>query len=302
MKRIRYTAIAITAIALLAGCGSAPPSPTSAPVITVEDGVGNMVTLDAEPQRIVSLAPGHTETLYALGIGDRLVGVTEFCNYPPEVTDKPKVGGFSNIDLEQVVGLEPDLVLATTMHMAEVVPALQDKGITVFVADPQTVLEVLETILTIGRLTGQNEAASELVAGMQQRIDAVQEAIGDAPRPRVFWELGPELYTAGPGSFIDDLIVMAGGDNVAAAADSPWPQLSVETIVLQDPDVVVLADHNYGETAEMVKERPGWGDINAVKEGRIVELTNDDIVSRPGPRIVEGLEFLARAFHPELFE
>jgi iron complex transport system substrate-binding protein len=228
--------------------------------------------------------------------------VTEYCNYPPEATEKPMVGGFSNIDLEQVVGLEPDLVLATSMHVAETVPALQEHGVTVFVADPQTVLEVLETTRAIGQITGQDEAAKVLIARMQERIDAVQETIGDAPRPKVFWELGPELYTAGPGSFLNDLILVAGGENVAADADSPWPQLSMEAIVLKDPDVVVLADHNYGETAEMVKERPGWEDIAAVREGRIIEITNDDIVSRPGPRIVEGLEFLAQAFHPDLFE
>jgi iron complex transport system substrate-binding protein len=118
----------------------------------------------------------------------------------------------------------------------------------------------------------------------------------------VFWELGPELFTAGPGSFVDDLIRLAGGENVAADADSPWPQLSVEAILLKDPDVIVLADHNYGQTAAMVAERPGWSDIRAVKEGSIVEIVDDDIVSRPGPRVVDGLEFLARAFHPDLFE
>lgn len=310
MQRITFAALAVIAVTLLAGCETAQPTPaptaTPAPAstfpITVEDAVGNTVTIDAEPERIISLAPGHTETLYALGLGDRVVGVTEYCNYPPEATEKPMVGGFSNIDLEQVVGLEPDLVLATSMHVAETVPALQEHGVTVFVADPQTVLEVLETTRTIGQITGQDEAAKVLIARMQERIDAVQETIGDAPRPKVFWELGPELYTAGPGSFLNDLILVAGGENVAADADSPWPQLSMEAIVLKDPDVVVLADHNYGETAEMVKERPGWEDIAAVREGRIIEITNDDIVSRPGPRIVEGLEFLAQAFHPDLFE
>jgi iron complex transport system substrate-binding protein len=186
--------------------------------------------------------------------------------------------------------------------MGDVVPALQGHNITVFVAGPETVLGVLTTICAVGQITGQDESAAALVAEMQARIDAVREAVKDAPRPTVFWELGAELYTVGPGSFINDLIVMAGGENVAADADSPWPQLSVEAIVLKDPEVVVLADHNYGETAEMLQERPGWGEISAVKEGRIIEITDDDIVSRPGPRIVDGLEFLARALHPDLFK
>ncbi len=297
--------VLVLTISLTACGGAASPTPTAAPepqTVTLTDAFGNTVEIEETVERIVSLAPSHTETLYALGLGDQVVGVTEFCNYPPEVADKPKVGGFANIDLEMVVGLEPNLVLATSLHVAEAVPALQERGVTVFVTDPQTVAETLETILTIGKVTGREEAAETLVAQMQERIDAVQATIKDAPRPGVFWELGPELFTAGPGSFVNDLIVMAGGENVAANADSPWPQLTIETIILKDPDVIVLADHNYGQTAQMVTERPGWEDINALKEGNVVEITDDDIVSRPGPRIVEGLEFLAKAFHPDLFE
>ncbi len=309
MKRPVFVIVVALAI-VLAGCARPTPmtptaEPTLAPTeeaITVEDDVGNAVTLDAVPERIISLAPAHTETLYALGLGDKVVGVTEYCNYPPQAAEKPKVGSFATIDLEQVVGLEPDLVLATTMHMAEIVPALQERGIAVFVVDPQTVAQVLDAIDRIGQLTGAQEAAEALVADMQARIDAVQGKVQDAPRPRVFWELGAELYTVGPDTFIDDLITLARGENVAADVDSPWPQLSVEAIIMKDPDVIVLADHNYGQTAEMVRERPGWEDIRAVKEGNIIEITDDDIVSRPGPRIVEGLEFLARALHPDLFE
>jgi iron complex transport system substrate-binding protein len=270
--------------------------------ITVEDGVGNVITFESAPQRIVSLAPNHTEVLYALGLGERVVGVTEYCNYPPEAAEKPKVGDFVNTDLELVVGLEPDLVLATTMHMAETVPALQDRGLVVFVLDPQSVDSVLDEIRVLGEITGQEAEADALIADMQARIDAVQEKVAGAPRPKVFWELGPELFTVGPGTFVDDLIDLAGGENVAADADASWPQLSVEAIVLKDPDVIVLADHNYGQTVEMVKERPGWEDIAAVREGRVIEIVDDDIVSRPGPRLVEGVEFLARALHPDLFE
>jgi iron complex transport system substrate-binding protein len=309
--------VSVTVIALvigLAGCGCpAPVTPTVEPTlqstakptpmpVTVEDDVGNIITLGVAPARIISLAPSHTETLYALGLGDRVVGVTEYCNYPPEAAEKPPVGSFATIDLEQVVGLEPDLVLATTMHMAETVPALQDRGVTVFVIDPQSVSDVLDAIGRIGQITGSEEAAEALIADMQARVDAVQEKIKDAPRPKVFWELGAELYTVGPNTFIDDLITLAGGENVAADADTSWPQLSVEAILLKDPDVIVLADHNYGQTAEMVKERPGWEDIRAVQEGNIIEITDDDIVSRPGPRLAEGVEFLAQALHPDLFE
>jgi iron complex transport system substrate-binding protein len=295
----------------LASCGAAeptatPPSTTAPQVsafpITIVDGVGNEVTLESEPERIVSMAPGHTETLYALGLGERVVGVTAYCNYPADATEKPQVGDFAGIDLEMVVGLDPDLVLASTLQMGDVVPALQEHGIAVVVATPESIMEVLTTIDLVGKITGRQETAQALVAALRERIDAVQEAVRDRPRPTVFWELGAELFTVGPGSFVDDLITVAGGENVAADADSPWPQLSVEVIILKDPQVIVLADHNYGETAEMLNERPGWAEISAVKEGRVIEITNDDIVSRPGPRIVEGLEFLARALHPDSFE
>ena len=319
MKRIAFFLIAVL---MMAACSTPEPTPTALPPtempepttvpptptadspfpLTVTDGVGNTVTIEGEPERIISLAPSHTETLYALGLGDRVVGVTEFCNYPPEAAENPTVGGFSGVDLEQVVGLDPDLVLASTLHMGDVVPALQEHGIVVFVDAPQSVLDVLETTSAIGEITGRGEAAEALVGAMQKRIDDVVAIVENAPRPTVFWELGAELYTVGPGSFINDLISMAGGENVAADADSPWPQLTVEAIVLKDPQVVVLADHNYGETAEMLMERPGWAEISAVKEGRVIEITDDDIVSRPGPRLVDGLEFLVRELHPDLFE
>jgi iron complex transport system substrate-binding protein len=282
------------------------PPPTETPdsdfPVVVTDGVNYEVLVESEPQRIISLSPGHTETLYALGLGDRVVGVTEFCNYPPEVAEKTQVGGFSGVDLEQVVGLAPDLVLASTLHMGDVVPALLEHNIVVYVATPQSVRGVLETTSAIGEITGRTEEADALVKILQERMDTVVERVQGASRPTVFWELGAELFTVGPGSFVDDLISMAGGENVAADADSPWPQLTVETIVLKDPQVVVLADHNYGETAEMLMARPGWSEISAVKDGRVIEITNDDIVSRPGPRIIDGLEFLARELHPDLFE
>ena len=298
MKRIELgcTVSVVLALLVVGLAVHATPFP-----IAVTDEVGNFVTVNAEPQRIVSLAPSHTEILCALGLGNRLVGVTTYCNFPPDVADKPRVGGFSDVDLEQVVGLAPNLVLASTIHLTEVVPRLEELGITVFVVNPPTVLAVLDSILTIGFITGQARTAAALVAKMQERIDAVLETIAGATKPEVFWELGPELYTAGPGSFIDDLITLSGGTNVAADAKSQWPQLSVEAIIMKDPEIVVLADHNYGETAEMVAARPGWASVTAVKERRVVELTNDDIFSRPGPRIAEALEFLARVFHPDRF-
>jgi len=267
--------------------------------MTLTDEAGNPVSLPETPERIVSLAPSHTEILFALGLGDRVVGVTDYCNYPEEAAGRPTVGGFADIDVETVVGLGPDLVLGTSMHASELAPRLQALGVTTFIVDPRTVADVLETILTVGIITGRTQQAALLVAQMTERIAAVAHAVEGEPEPKVFWELGPDLFTAGPGSFVDDLIRLAGGENVASNAQGLWPQLGVEMILLEDPDVIVLADHAYGETFEKVAARPGWGQIAAVVEGRVIELSDDDIFSRPGPRLVDALEFLAKALHPE---
>ncbi|TEU15803.1 MAG: cobalamin-binding protein [Anaerolineales bacterium] len=308
--------IAVILLTVATACGpSSVPQPTDTPApsltptpelaafpLTMTDDLGNEVTIEAEPQRIVSMAPSHTQTLYALGLGDKVVGVTEYCSYPPEAQEKPKVGGFSNIDLEQVVGLDPDLVLGTSLHAQSVRPALVERGLKVVLINPQTVEDVLEKIVLVGRVTGREGAAIALSAELRGRIEATMEKVqGTENKPRVYWELSNDLYTAGPGSFIDDLIVRAGGINIAADTKEQWPQLNLEALILADPEVIVLADHPYGETAEGVKARPGWADVSAVKNERIVEVLDDDLVSQPGPRVAEALEFVAKALHPELF-
>ena len=282
-----------------------PSTPTPAPYpMTVTDMAGREVTIPSEPQRIVSLAPSITEILYALGLGDRVAGVTEFCNYPPEATQKPKVGGFSDVSMEKLLEAQPDLVLAASIHMAQVLPELEKLGLTVMVIDARDFPGVLESIQLVGKATGVEKNAEALVAQMQERADKVALAVKDRPRPRVFWELDPTLWTVGPGSFVQDLIERAGGQNIAANAEMAWVQLSAEAIIAADPEVIFLADHPWGESAETVKARAGWEKISAVVNGRIVELTQEqtDIVSRPGPRVVDALELIARALHPDAFQ
>lgn len=281
---------------------TATPTPVPAFPLTLRDDAGREVTLSQEPQRIVSLAPSNTETLYALGLGERVVGVTEFDNYPPEVKRKPVVGGFADVNLEQVVAQRPDLVLATGIHTGGVVEQLEQAGLTVFVIEPTDVAEVIEKIRLVGRITGVEEAAQALADDLSERVEAIEARVAEAEaRPRVFYELSSDLYTAGPGSFIHDLILRAGGENIAAQTGQAYPQLSSEVIVEGDPQVIFLGDANYGESAETVAARPGWSQVTAVREGRMVAVTDDDIVSRPGPRIVQGLELIARGIHPELF-
>jgi iron complex transport system substrate-binding protein len=300
----KYFAVLIV-IVMLVGLIACAHASTTAPAasISVTDDAGRQVALKGSSQRIVSLAPSNTEVLYALGLGDRVVGVTEYCDYPPEAKLKPKIGGFANIDLEKVVGLNPDLVLATNIHAPSVVPELEKRGITVVVVEPKNVDDVLSKIAFVGKITGTSDTAVPLTAQMKTRLDVVAAKIATAKnKPRVFYEIDKSLYTPGPGSFIDDMIVKAGGVNVAADAKGSYVQLSPEAIIAQDPQVILLGDMNFGETPDSVKARPGWANISAVKTGRIVPITDENVVARPSPRIVEGLELIARALYPELFK
>jgi iron complex transport system substrate-binding protein len=306
----RKNSVALFALTIvstvLTACASAPttaPIAASAASITVTDDARRAVILKNLPTRIVSLAPSNTEVLYALGLGDRVVGDTEYCDYPPEAKLKPRVGGFANIDLEKVVGLNPDLVVATNIHAKTVVPELEKRGIIVVVVEPKNVDDVIAKIAFVGKITGASEMAAKLTAQIKMRIDAVAAKTATAKtKPRVFYEIDKSLYTAGPGSFIDDMVTKAGGVNIAADAKGAYAQLSPEAIIAQDPQVILLGDMNFGETPASVKARPGWSNISAVKNGRIIPLADENLVSRPGPRIVDGLEMLARALYPELFK
>ncbi|MCI0477847.1 MAG: cobalamin-binding protein [Anaerolineales bacterium] len=299
----KYFALAML-IATLVSLLACAPAPTPTPAAqTFTDDAGRVVALKSAPARIVSLAPSNTEVLYALGLGARVVGVTQYCNYPPEAKEKPTVGGFSKIDLEKVVGLAPDLILATNLHNKTVVPELEKRGLVVAVVEPKNVNDVLAKIAFVGKLTGASESAAKLTAQLKSRIDAVTTKVATVKdKPRVFYEIDKSLYTPGPGSFIDDLLTKAGGVNIAADAKSSYAQLSSEAILAKDPQIILLGDMLFGESPESVKARPGWTNITAVKTGRIVPITNEDVVARPGPRVVEGLEMIARALHPDLFK
>ena len=281
-------------------------APTLVPAafpVTLTDDAGRVVTLKSAPKRIVSLAPSNTETVYALGKGDLIVGDTDYCDYPPEAKLKPKIGGFTKIDLEKVVGLTPDLVLATSIHTPTIVPELEKRGLTVFVIEPQNVSEVIAKLATFGKLLDANDQASKLTTQLQSRMNAVTSKVATAKiKPRVFYEIDKTLYTVGPGSFIDDLLVKAGANNIASDAKNAYPQLSPEVIIAKDPEVILLGDMNFGETPDQVKQRPGWTNITAVKTNRVVPLVDENIMSRPGPRVIDGLEFVARALYPDLFK
>ncbi len=292
--------LAVVAAVLLVGC--AQPGATPTPSATLVDDAGRTVATKGIPSKIVSLSPSNTELLFALGLGDRIVGVTEFCDYPPEAKSKAKVGGFSEVDAERVVSLGPDLVLASSLHVARVVPALEKLGMTVVVIDPKTSEDVLARIVFVGKLTGKEQEALELKGRLEGRIAATAgKAKVEGPAPRVFWMLGDGLFTAGPGTFVDDLITKAGGANVAAGAKTQWPELSMEAVVQADPEVIVIPGPEGQAIAEKLRGDLAWQGVSAVKSGRFVFIPDQNIVVRPGPRIADGLDQLAKGLHPDRF-
>ncbi len=275
--------------------------------LKLADALGDTLTLHAYPKRIISLAPSNTELLFAVGAGSRVVGVTDYCNYPPQAAWKPKIGGFSDASLELIVSKQPDLVLGARFNPQESLDGLRRFNIPVFVLAPSTVDETLSALLQVGRITGQDEAAARLEAALVVRVQAIKEAVDEIPvhaRPRVLWgKLSAPMYTAGPGSFIDDLIRLAGGGSIVHDASANWPRVGLETIVDRNPQVIVVSSTpppKIGEALNRLRKTPGWKKIDAVISGRIYHI-NLDLLGRPGPRLVDGLERLAHAFHPDRF-
>jgi iron complex transport system substrate-binding protein len=275
--------------------------------LAITDDLGRNVTISSEPQSIISLAPSNTEILFALGLGDRLIAVSEYCNYPLEVQNKAKIGGFSTVNIEKVVGLTPDLVLATGGVQEAIVEELERLGLTVIVLDANNIEDVLENIRLVGKAAGRLEAARELRANLEQRIKAVTDKTRDllhSQRQRVFYEVQYDpLMTAGPGTFIHNLIHLAGGVNIASDAAAKYLVYNLETIIERNPEVIIISfwHGSIAASVEGVKSRERWQKVDAVKNNRVYGI-NADIVSRPGPRIVDALEKMTRFIHPELFK
>lgn len=319
---LRKTLILTLLIAMLAACApqSTPvvdsvstelpateaPTEAAAEGLTFTDGLGREVTLAAPAQRVVSLAPSNTEILFAVGAGALVVGRDEFSDYPAEAAAIESVGGsMGEYSAEAIVALEPDLVLAAEINPPELVRQLEDLGLTVYyLSNPTTIEEMYTNLEIVAQLTGQD--VTELVDSLKARVAAVDEKIAPiSARPSVFYEIDAsdpaKPYTYGPNSFGDLLITRAGGSNVGGAATDPYPQLSLEQIVVANPSIIVLGDSMWGVTAESVLTRAGWETIEAVKSNQIFPI-DDNLISRPGPRLVDGLEALAKILHPGLFE
>jgi iron complex transport system substrate-binding protein len=301
-------------LALAAACGDDGDdgaTPTSTPAaaatagvqypLTLNDGMGRSVTLEAAPQRIASLSPAATEILFAVGAGDQVAAVDKFSDYPPEAKTRQELDAFQP-SVEAIAGAQPDLVFLV-YDPGNLVDGLTNAGLTVFFLETPTSVEgVLGQIRLLGEATGHPQEAEELVGTMQERISAVQERLTEVEQgPRLFHEVDDQLYTVAPNSFVGSLYTILKAQNIAAGTDQAFPQLSQEAIIEADPEVIILGDAAGGESAETVKARPGWGSISAVENDRIYVI-DPDIVSRPGPRLVDALEALAQMLYPERFE
>jgi iron complex transport system substrate-binding protein len=269
---------------------------------TFVDDLGRKIYLAQAPNRLVSLAPSITETLYAIGLADRVVGVTEFCDYPPEARNKPKVG-YSNPNLETIVALQPDLVLAPRDFIRpDVLGKLEQLKIPTFVVEAKTVEDIASQIQLIGRMLDRSEVANPIAMELRRRLTELKRRTEMLARPRVLYVLNSQpLITVGPGSFIHQLIEIAGGANVAAGAASPYPRLSIEAVLKEDPQLIIFpvgASEGIPQGEQELWRR--WKTMTAVKTDSFHHIASD-LLNRPGPRIVLGLEKLAEIIHPEVF-
>ncbi len=326
MLRRLFFALTVTGL-LLAACSPTHPGSSASPIpsetfvptapssatptavsIILNDGLGRTLTLPGPARRIVSLAPSNTEILYAVGAGGQVVGRDSFSDYPQAATSAQDIGGsMGQYNTEEIVALHPDLVLAGGINPPELVASLEKLGLAVFfLKNPVTLEEMYTNLETVGTLTGHLGEAAALEGTLKTRVAAVDARIaGVSTHPTVYYELDAtdptKPFTAGPGTFVDQLIQRAGGTNIGASLSSPYAQISLEQLLVADPQVIILGDSAYGETPEKVAARSGWAALTAVKNKQIFSF-DDNLVSRPGPRLVDGLETLARLLHPEAFQ
>ena len=299
------------ALLFVVACGAtpalAPASPTTnakssagAFPTSVTDFQGRSVAISKRPERIVSIGPSNTEFLFALGAGDRVVGDDDFSDEPAAAKSKEHVGGVK-VNLEKVVSLKPDLIV-TVKFSDGTIEALSQSTAAVLVIDPQGAADVARSATLIGQAVGADGA--KLASDIQKQLDAVKAKTDSAPKLKVFHEVDAsdpaKIYTVGPGSFIDDLIKLAGGTNVFATTKTSYPTVSGEEIIRTDPDVIVLGDALYGTSIDSIAQRPGWSALSAVKNKRV--YAGLSVFSRPGPRLGQAAEAYAKLVHPELFK
>jgi iron complex transport system substrate-binding protein len=275
--------------------------------LTVTDEMNRTVTLQAEPQRIISMLPSHTETLCALGICDRLVGVDSFSNYPPEAEALPKLGGGltgydGGPDVEGIVALEPDLVLVS--EYGELAQLLEQAGLTVYAGSPQSYEDTFTFFEVLGQLTNREIEAALLTEKVKKEVEAVSSLVAGAESVSVYYEIDATPYSVGPNSFIGTLLSKAGGQTIVTEEQGDFPQLDPEFIISSDPEVIILSDAPSGESIETLQARPGWENLQAITNNKVFAMTDEqnDVANRPGPRLAEVVRFFAQLLHPDLVD
>lgn len=266
---------------------------------------GQVIFSEQKPQRIISLAPSNTEILFALGLDEEIVGITDYCNYPPEkIAQEEKIGGFATPNFEKIVSLNPDIVFATSGVQKQAVERLEELGVKIYVLEAETMGNLLIEIKNIGKLTGKSQQAQELIDALEKKIEVVKQKVSNIPenqRPKVFLEIWHDpLWTAPKKTLIYQVIELAGGKH-AITIEGDWNQVTTvdpESVIDANPDVILLAFEGSDPTS--VYELTGWSAVSAVKNKRVFQI-DPDIISRPGPRIIDALEQIAKILYPDLF-
>jgi iron complex transport system substrate-binding protein len=305
--RVHPAAFAVLAVFTCAAAPSHAQSAThssTAPPASREvvDELGRTIHISQQVRRIVSLSPSSTETIYALGLEDRLVGDTDYCDYPPDAQKKTKVGGATNPSLEVIASLHPDLVLVTKLNRLETTQSLAELGIPSYATDPHTVADILSSIKTLAGVLGAPEAGASVVDDMQHRLDLLQHRLRDLPPKRVLFVVWTQpLISTGQNTFLADALRHAGAVSVVNASQD-WPQVNLEEVAKLQPDFLVFAESQPGNASREVEKLatlPGWKIIHAIRDRRYAVIS--DAVNRPAPRIVSAIEELARQLHPKAF-
>ncbi len=268
------------------------------------DEVKRKVAIPFPPKRIVSLAPNITEILFGLGLDKEIVGTSIHCNFPERAKTRVRVGTYISVDFERIISLKPDLVIATGAgNTRDMVERLEKLGFPTYVIFPKNFNGVLKSINHLGQVVGREKEAIEIIQGMSRRRQRVIELSQGLPRPKIFLQIGEApIVTVGKGSFADDLIHLAGGENIAGKEKEMYPRLGMEEILKRSPEVILISSMNpKGDYQRALQEWSRWKVIPAVKNGR-VHLIDSDLIDRPSPRIIDGLEEMARIFHPERFK
>lgn len=291
---LKLLGVSLVLFLLFAGCRTAnKTADNNLPTREVTDDLGRKVIVPEKIERAVSLAPNLTENVFAVGAGDKLVGVTTFCNYPPEAKKIAKVSDTQTPNLEAIIALKPQIIFVSTASQLEnFTNTLENQNIAVFVTNPNNLEDVFKNLKTFGELFGTSEQAEKLVTELQKRVDDVEEKIKTKPKVKVFVQIDKDsLYTIGKDSFITDLINRAGGESVTKDVATAYPKISKETALALNPDAIILS-----ESENNLQPNEVFKNSNAVKNGKVFKI-NADIISRPSPRLVDALEIIAKDLH-----